>query len=61
MQFDGLEEIIQMLADNPHIGLKRDILKTGLFSFHCLSGQTFAYLRSYLAISLSDHYTVPPG
>lgn len=30
---DGLEELAQILADNPDIGLKRDAIHEGLLSF----------------------------
>jgi len=32
---DAIEEVVQMLADNPDLGLNRDVLSSGVFSFPC--------------------------
>ncbi len=34
---ESLQEVAQLLADNPEIGMKRDTLSAGLLSFPCQS------------------------
>ena len=47
----GLEEIAQMLADHPHIGLNRDELSFELLSFSHQSHILY-YLKSHAGITI---------
>lgn len=48
---EALENVAQMLADNPDVGLKRDTLMPGLLSFPCQSHILY-YLKNNHGVSI---------
>ena len=48
---NGLEELAQMLAENPDIGINRDVLSTGLLSFPYQSHILF-YLKKQSGVTI---------
>ena len=48
---NAIEEVAQMLADNSDIGVKRDELSTGVFSFPCQSHILY-YLKNIHGVSV---------
>ncbi len=48
---ESLQEVAQLLADNPEIGMKRDTLCAGLLSFPCQSHILY-YLTSSHGVSI---------
>ena len=47
---DALEKMAQMIADNPEIGVKRDVLSAGLLSFPYQSHILY-YIKNYHGVT----------